>query len=286
MKLKPLKNSKKPNYPTIELYINNPVLLSKNVPENWLKNSCVATSLATFILLGSPKIKVQASCINTAITDKIDFVQNDTIKEVIKDSVKIAPIFAHGEGSGSTGCVVISPPVFISEIEAKELIFKRLKKEGFNLKIENNDTIQFKSKQIIETNFSFEEIKEYPEINIVIKMDAYDSLLNFAIIYVSKDDYKNFVDIENWSRWTVKSYQTKKAAELIRNGFIENGKTNAVVFYEPLRTGNEYTHRELMEFELKGENYESTERNLSKQLLLDQVEDFIKWIKQENIIIK
>lgn len=276
MKIKPVKKSKKPNYPTIELYINNPVLLSKNVPENWLKNSCVATSLATFILLGSPKIKVQASCINTEITDKIDYNQNDSIKEIIKDSVKIAPIFAHGEGSGSTGCVVMSPPVFISENEAKELIFKRLKKEGFNLKIENTDTIQFKSKQI-------DQIKEYPEINFVIKMDAYDSLLNFAIIYVSKEDYKNFVDIENWSRWSVKSYQTKKAAELIRNGFIENGKTNAVVFYEPLRTGNKYTSRELMELELKGESYELIERNFSKQLLLEQVEDFIKWIKQENI---
>lgn len=283
MKIKPVKKSKKPNYPTIELYINNPDLLSKNVPENWLKNSCVATSLATFILLGSPKIKVQASCIITEITDKIDYNQNDSIKEVIKDSVKIAPIFAHGEGSGSTGCVVMSPPVFISENEARDLIFKRLKEEGFNLKIENTDTIQFKSKQIALSCLSEDEIKKYPEIDVIIKLDAYDSILNFAIIYVSKDDLRNFVERKNWNNCSVSSYKTKKAAELIRNEFIENGKTNAVVFYEPLPYEGDYTTRELIELELKGENHILTQRNLSKQLLLEQVEDFIKWLKQENI---
>jgi hypothetical protein len=46
----------------------------------------------------------------------------------------VAPIFKHGEGRGAVGCVVVSPPVFLSEEEAMQIIGEELAKSGIRLK--------------------------------------------------------------------------------------------------------------------------------------------------------
>ncbi|HBO43451.1 MAG TPA: hypothetical protein DD670_05880, partial [Planctomycetaceae bacterium] len=45
----------------------------------------------------------------------------------------VAPVFEHGEGSGSTGCIVMTPPVFLSEEEAMQIIKDELAKHGIAL---------------------------------------------------------------------------------------------------------------------------------------------------------
>lgn len=45
----------------------------------------------------------------------------------------VAPIFVHGEGRGATGCVVIAPPVFLSEEEALQVIKEELAQAGIAL---------------------------------------------------------------------------------------------------------------------------------------------------------
>lgn len=45
----------------------------------------------------------------------------------------VAPIFEHGEGRGATGCVVVSPPVFLSEEEALQVIKEELAQVGIQL---------------------------------------------------------------------------------------------------------------------------------------------------------
>ena len=39
-----------------------------------------------------------------------------------RDAFSVAPVFIHGEGRGALGCVVVSPPVFLSEAEALEVL--------------------------------------------------------------------------------------------------------------------------------------------------------------------
>lgn len=45
----------------------------------------------------------------------------------------VAPIFEHGEGRGATGCVVVNPPVFLSEQDAMQVIREELPKSGVSL---------------------------------------------------------------------------------------------------------------------------------------------------------
>jgi hypothetical protein len=47
--------------------------------------------------------------------------------------VSVAPIFEHGEGRGATGCIVIVPPVFLSEEESLQVVNEALAQHGVKL---------------------------------------------------------------------------------------------------------------------------------------------------------
>ena len=53
MEIEPVKIKRKPGYPTIKTFVDNPGLLSKNVPFAWIRNQYAATTLATYILCGT-----------------------------------------------------------------------------------------------------------------------------------------------------------------------------------------------------------------------------------------
>lgn len=277
MKIKSVKKTKMPNYPILDYYIKNPGLLSKNLPESWIRNRYVATSLATFILFGSPKTKVYANQNNTEIVDKLSSDEKGIKRDEIKDSVKIAPIFAHGDGSGATGCIVMSPPVFISEDEARSIIFNALETEGIKFDTIDCPEIKFKSFPIAnDCYFGDIDTTKVSDANVELKMDGYNKELNLAIQFVSGDDYFKFRSDDGcWS--SVQGYDTKKAAEIIREELITNGKSNTVVFYDPMPS---------IDFE-SNKNWKRTQKEAkenAEQLLLAQVEDFIKWFRKENII--
>lgn len=279
MKIKPVKKAKDPNYPIIDYYIKNPGLLSKNIPESWIRNKYVATSLATFILIGSPKTRIIANQNTCEILEKHSSDTNYLVQDEISDPVKIAPVFAHGDGSGATGCVVMSPPVFISEDEARKIIFDKLNEEGFVIDTIKTDNVKFKSRQIAISCIGDDELKEYPEVEVEIKMDGYDPTLNLAIEFVSVDDYFKFAEKDNLWGCSVIEFGTKKAAEIIREELVKNGKSNTVVFYDPITSIDFDKHDDWRKSELEAKE-EAT------KLLLAQVEDFIKWIKKEKILRK
>lgn len=276
MKIKSVKLAKKPNYPTLEYYIKNPELLSNSIPESWIRNKYVATSLATFILFGSPKTRVLA---NPSTMEILDINSSDGKMQTsyeTQDSVKIAPIFAHGDGSGATGCIVMSPPVFISEDEAKSIIFKAFDAEGIKFDTIDCPKIKFTAAPIANDCFGDEDTTKISAANVELKMDGYNKELNLAIQFVSRNDYFKFRSDDGcWS--SVQGYNTKKAAEIIREELIANGKTNTAVFYDPITS---------IDFE-RNKNWKKNQKEAKEEaakLLLAQVDDFIKWIKNENII--
>lgn len=277
MKIKPVKQTKTPNYPILDHYINNPGLLSKNIPESWIKNKYVATSLATFILFGTTRSNLLANKAGIEILENSSSDFKDQTKDEIKDSIKIAPIFAHGDGSGAIGCIVMSPPVFISEDEARSIIFNALEVEGIKFDTKDCPEIKFKSFPIANDCYSEDKNTEKaPDANVELKMDGYNKELNLAIQFVSGDDYFKFRS-DDGCMSSIQGYDTKKAAEIIRKELIANGKTNTVVFYDPITT---------IDFE-RDDNWkicQEVAKEEAKKLLLAQVEDFIEWIKNEKII--
>ena len=82
---------------------------------------------------------------------------------------------------------------------------------------------------------------------------------------------------ENEGGCSVSHYDTKRAAEILREEIIKKNNVNAVVFYDPLpriKRGN-------------NKNWEKTIKNTEKEsekLLIAQVTDFIVWAKNEGLI--
>jgi len=201
MEIKSVNNSRQPNYPTIELFVKHPELLARNIPNSWLKNQFVATSLAAFLLsgcgTGTAKKSAEVEIVETLETDNPN---EDSIKSTIVAQeptntpqkkkadnniiTNVAPVFAHGEGRGATGCIVMSPPVFLSEDEAIKIILDKLRAEGYNFSRENCPTFTFTVPNLVNCD----EVKRMT--NIKLKMDAYNANSKWAIQFQTSNAYQ------------------------------------------------------------------------------------------------
>lgn len=276
MQIKPLKQKRTPGYPTLDWYITHPELLRKSVPQNWIKNKYAATALSAFILCGCPDGTKKSSAESVfAIFSDTDDDTNSQLQQNQKDSIKVAPIFAHGEGSGATGCVVMSPPVFISEDEACKIIFDKLTESGFVVEKANAGSINFKCRQLAISCMSDEEKSKFPKIDVNIAFDGVLKGQQIHIEYVSTDDYSLFAEENNMYSCSVTDYDIKNAAEKIREELVKSGKQNAVVFYDPIpyvKMGDDFEN---------WNQYEKEAEELARKQLLAQVTDFINWMKKE-----
>ena len=299
MKISPVKFYKKPNYPTRDYFILNSAKLKDHVPVKWRKNKIITGALAVLIF-GSVNNKKD----EMIKKEKIVFIKNknegiNENTEIIsrKTIPSIAPIFIHGDGRGATGCVVMNPPVFLTEEEARQVIETELKKEN----------IIFDKKNLKINEISFPKKWGYNENEAdTVIMDGYSSKYNIAYEFISADDYLQFGG--EWDGSTVHSYDLVKAGENLRNKMKEYGKLNTAIFYDPMmypdnNTSKNSTYRLLVEYnnlldkdidneenkgkELGYSKYEKQSKNYSKksiELLKQQVRDFLEWIKKEGIL--
>jgi hypothetical protein len=284
MEIKSVKNSLQPNYPTIELFIRHPELLSQHIPGSWLKNKFVATSLAAFLFSStgtsttpkSEKIEivdaVETNNPNEGMITPATTAQKTTNTKQDSTVTNVAPVFAHGEGRGASGCIVISPPVFISEDEAIKIILDQLRAEGYNFSREKCPTFSFKV-----LNLANCDLKK-KEISIKLEMDAYNANSKWVIQYISDSDFSKFATKKGCFS-SVIDYDTKQAAEIINKELKKKRKTNAVVFYDPVTRINLDDGKQ---FDKKME----LAKKESKDLLLAQVNDFINWLKTNKITIE
>ena len=293
MEIKPVKIKRKPGYPTIKTFVDNPGLLSKNVPFAWIRNQYAATTLATFILCGagnqSSAQKIKPA---TVVVNKVKKQDKPAEIQTAKhDSVKIARIFSHGDGSGAIGCMVSSPPVFISEDEARKIIFTALKEENIEFNTINTPVLKF---TVRTTVYDFHKkvinLMDKKDITVGVKMDGYNVKNNLAIEYVSAR-LVNILDPYDEMESSVQRIDTKRTAEKIRDKLIAQGKVNAVVFYDPITYIDPYTYYEespeAIDRLLSGNAPPPTSKDRplsSRDLLKAQVKDFIEWIKKEGII--
>ena len=108
--------------------------------------------------------------------------------------------------------------------------------------------------------------------------DAYNQKMNLVVEFVSMQDYQKFADMEP-EMSSVSSYDIKSTAVKIREALVKEGKTNAVVFYDPVG----YSDRGDME---NWEEMEKSARKNAVEQLKTQVADFIDWIKKEGLLKK
>jgi hypothetical protein len=266
MKLKPVKHYKPPNYPTQDYLLEHPELL-RLVPKRWQGNRVVLTALTAVALL-------MISC------------QGNTGRK----SNRVAPIFVHGNGVGTYGCMVISPPVFFTESEACRIIQDEASLSGLNfaanaLRLPDANipvTRNFKS----YTNDSCCESMQKHELSL----DGYDRIHHIAYEFVSEEDFSEWKLNSNdllptSSVWT---YDYKNTANCLRLGLLKDKtKTTYGVFYEPAVSEGAIFRKQWTEDSMKVKRHEYPKidpKQYNEEQLRLQVRDFIQWLKSEEII--
>jgi hypothetical protein len=212
----------------------------------------------------------------------------------------VAPIFQHGEGRGATGCVVVSPPVFLSEEEAAQILREELVKHGIRLKA--GGTLEdvrvppvIREPKAIKrpdggTRITWSVVEAADRAKPLV-LSGMDSDKKIAVAFVSRDDYFNLGGAPDLS--TVQPYQFKDVAENVAARAKKEGKGRVYlgVFYDPCpRTrparvpaeGDE-TARVAAWQKARQEAREKGKQESAK-LLRQQAQDFADWLKKQKAI--
>jgi hypothetical protein len=215
----------------------------------------------------------------------------DTLREISR----VAPIFVHGEGCGTYGCLLIHYPVFLSEDEAFKVIRDEAKRAGIRLKpqglvlqkVEVPYSKRFdgflKPEYYIEspagtTATTTDSVRyayrtQTSELRD-LSFDGFDSTKKIGVEFVSFDDYQAWKQPAppggtEWSRDKI-SVDMQKTASNLRNvlaGATFNGLTLGI-FYDPIGLDI-----------WGGRDGKRWARNAAKEELRKQVRDFITWLK-------
>lgn len=257
------------------------------MPSRWKRNAAVCAALtATVALLAA--CKAEARPVDAAET--VAAISTPEITQSPTPSLTPAPtqsptpniiedvhLFEHGVGRGAFGCIMVTPPVFLTEQEAMAVIRDVAEQNG--LSFDTSLTVNGVQIPVITADsksFSDQITSKLGEI----ELDGYDDTHGIAFEFVSVED------VESWRAnpppVSMSNYPIIDLAEdLVQSMNHQESDTVVAVFYDPVT----YLKREdkgLSDFLTDEERLELFEQ--SKEDLRQQVLDFIAWLKAEGII--
>lgn len=289
MDIKPVKGIEKPNYPLKDEV--KAQTLKEYVPKRWTGSPAAKVALgalAAMSLAGyTPSAAGESKYIFPMNTSQVSSQQTvgvseppqtPTVEYIPEGSVapavlNVAPLFTHGDGRGSFGCVMVAPPVFLSEVDALSVINEAAKEYG--LTFSSKDVPEFSNVRLPVTDLtpeSIDRITGQPEAGelVSLKADFADSGHGIAIEFISVEDVKKWSSGPSGS--TVEEYDTKGAAEQLseslEDAFSKRVNYTTGVFYDPCEFSKERTQAwELSAADLKA-----------------QATDFFNWLRQQGVI--
>ncbi len=209
----------------------------------------------------------------------------------------VAPLFEHGEGRGAVGCVVVSPPIFLSEEEALQIIKEELAGQGIELgKGQPLSGVATEPLSPWKPEISKQEDME-EETAIPVGVDAVDPRKRIAVQYVSSEDVSDFAKGMLFTS-TVGEYDTKGLAGKLATAIRRQAQDPLYVgvFFDPLVPMDlGFDHAEFPgkrdeppptedEMDAWFDRMHRTSEEKSKALLRQQVTDFLAWLKQKKAI--
>lgn len=262
MQIIKLKQYKKPRYPDKSAIYHNPNLLNK-LPVRWKNNAGIFFTLSSAILILLSSCKAKNINTDASLLTQV-------------------PFFEHGDGRGSFGCESVAPPCFLSEEEALSVINEITKREGFEF---DKDGATLYNINIPQTNiydYKQNEMKSYKKRDLIL--DGYNKDKKIAFEFVSKYDIESWQNENNGIMSTVSTYPFKLTAKALSEQ-INKGSNDMIIatFYDP-----DYNYESVSSIisnrNLNYNEREKTIKDIVKADLRLQVEDFITWLKSQNII--
>jgi hypothetical protein len=277
MNARPVKRYRQPAYPTRLEVLSEPELLERHLPCGWRAIPEMAGTVALFLAVNST---VQAA-------DK-------KLEAPLGSLAVVAPIFEHGDGRGATGCVVVAPPVFLSEEEAwqvidQELSRQKLKLPGIGFEVRGVKIPHRTESYSVKDGKWTSKIEDLPGTKQAYKADRANPEKRIAVEFVSEHDYDRLGGPNSSS--TVQSYDFKQVGNSLAEAVRKEAKDKVyfgalydpAVRVEPPRRepGNIKTAEDwgkYWEESLKKSKAES------QRLLRLQVQDFLKWLQAQGAI--
>lgn len=251
MQARPVRHYKAPAYPTRRQVLADPRLLQKHLPAGWKLIPPMAGIAAVMLAA------------NACVT-------NNPWQSLASRPAIVAPIFLHGEGRGVIGCVVENPPAFLSEEEALDIIREELAAAGITTWSEDTT---------LPTVWVPERARPFdadsppggpkPLTARRLQVDMMDEEQHIAVEYVSLADY-NALRTSGGAWSSVQEYNLPEVARDISHYVEEQGKDLYFgAFYDPVA-------------ERSWENSSSAPG--SRELLRQQVQDFIEWLEGQGVL--
>lgn len=291
----PVARYPRPQYPDLNSVLSHPSLLA-NVPGRWHQKPAVCVALFATLALGLSSCSVPPSGPLTGTGPLPEAPDNASIPspQPVTKALTI-PVFPHGEGMGSYGCVSVAPPVFLSEEEAAQIIREEASRYGIQFDADKTEASPKLPYTDLNAGFG-EEAPRNRTYSGSIDLDGYDEKAGVGFEFVSVEDIRQWQDPERGAMVSVDSYDTKGTAERLSKEL-----SNVAVFYDPMesdysafrfefdwetagKTDEERNAAYSKAYQEETARYDAQERSKSIEALKKQVQDFLEWLKGQGVI--
>lgn len=307
MKTCPLKRYAAPRYPTMSEARLEPKLLER-LPRRWLASQPLATltgaGLLARALLAQAEERAPDGAAPAAAALRPDRPDDKPVqapaRQVRRAATVIAPLLDEAlaqDGRGSFGCVAVSPPVFLSENEALELIQTELEKAG--LKLQDQVTVDGVEAPLSADPYAAMTGKEAKLGTRSYDFDLGDPGRSVVVEYFSRLDHDAWQQRERHS--TVSSYDFPELMGRVSESFGKRKEGPPVVvglFFDPLAHGSyrwggspdaeglsaslqAFAHEQ--ERASSGRNYEAL-KGVAREKLRRQVRHFVEHLQRTGVL--
>lgn len=303
----PALRQRSPRYPTRLEVLADPELLRQRLPAEWVKLGEKA-ALAGFLLAAGT-----SGCLGR---DPVPTPPVAPGPLALAQAAIVAAIFEHGEGRGAAGCSVVSPPVFLSEEEAVQVIREELLKAGLDM---SDSGVEVKDVQLplrryepvtdwVRQTTSTEWVKMPSGSPLTAELK--DPGRCVAVTFVSGEDAGALGKDDFGNGSTAWSVDVRAAAEEVARHARQDGRGVYLgIFYDPLPTTDwmdsederyAEARKRLRDLGRAASEYRATDTTTQqaerwdrinevyaeepKRLLREQVKDFIDWLKGQGVI--
>lgn len=272
-----------PAYPTKLDVLAEPELLARHVPPAWLAKAEVAGALSAFLAVNA------AGCADKAKSSQ------PRVDPRLANAAIVAPVFEHGDGRGATGCIVVSPPAFLSEEEALSIIREELGPYGLHFTRDKVELPQVRIPTRFDQETEDQLRKEYgSDLDAACRrngktltLDLEDPARGVAVKFVSEREYFDLGGRSSFS--SVDDYDFRELAQFVSQHVQAHAKgIYFAAFYDP---ACERAFAEdwlaLVEGRTSLRSWEAQEKAAqeeAKELLRQQVKDFADWLKGQGVI--
>ena len=281
MKLRPVEEKLRPVYPTLREFLTREEMAGDRFEgtarsegrSHWGKGLAGAAVVCLAFNVGG--------CDNSPAPSG-DATAGQEVRQGVETQIRgktvVAPIFDHGVGQETGGCIVMTPPSFLSEEVAMRLIKDELAKHG--VRLSKGETLKDIIVQIPRRKqYGDEEGSPGLTDPRPLAVDGIDTNRHIAVVFVSESDCDDF---EGYCSGigTVYVNHIKELASKLAASTRDKGSQKRYVgfFYDPIAKSRDSKKPEKrLTFE------EERRRSLKecKELLRQQVRDFAVWLEQQ-----